>query len=139
MRIWLDPDRLAKLELTSSDVLGAVREHYPGRRLWLIFQPHQHSRTRFLLEDFAGSFGLADHLLVPDIYFVRDSATERNAISSSHLVDRVRANGGDAIYLPSHEQIVEHIVANALDGDIVLTMGAGDVWKIADELVRRLG
>ncbi|HKQ48984.1 MAG TPA: UDP-N-acetylmuramate--L-alanine ligase [Phycisphaerae bacterium] len=119
--------------------LRAVREHYPGRRLWLIFQPHQHSRTRFLLEDFARSFGQADHLLVPDIYFVRDSAAERNAISSSHLVDRVRANGGDALYLPSHEQIVEHIVAHASDGDIVLTMGAGDVWKIADELVRRLG
>lgn len=119
--------------------LRAVREHYPGRRLWLIFQPHQHSRTRFLLEDFAKCFGQADHLLVPDIYFVRDSAAERNAISSNHLVERVRANGGDAIYLPSHEEIVEHIVSHASDGDIVLTMGAGDVWKIADELVRRLG
>jgi UDP-N-acetylmuramate--alanine ligase len=119
--------------------LRAVRERYPGRRLWLIFQPHQHSRTRFLLNDFAKCFGQADHLLVPDIYFVRDSAAERNAISSSHLVERVRANGGDALYLPSHEEIVEHIVANASDGDIVLTMGAGDVWKISDELVRRLG
>ncbi len=119
--------------------LRAVREHYPDRRLWLIFQPHQHSRTRFLLNDFAKSFGQADHLLVPDIYFVRDSAAERNAISSSHLVERVRANGGDALYLPSHEEIIEHIVSRAKTGDIVLTMGAGDVWKIADELVRRLG
>lgn len=118
--------------------LRAVREHYPERRFWVIFQPHQHSRTRFLLNDFARSFGLADHLLVPDIYFVRDSHAMRDAISSSHLVERVRANGGDALYLPKHEQIVSHILENARPGDIVLTMGAGDVWKIADELVQRL-
>ena len=118
--------------------LRAVREHHPDRQLWVIFQPHQHSRTRFLLNDFARSFGLADHLLVPDIYFVRDSEALRDAICSSNLVERVHANGGDALYLPKHEQIVEHIVDHAVAGDVVLTHGAGDVWKIADELVRRL-
>jgi UDP-N-acetylmuramate--alanine ligase len=119
--------------------LRAVREHYPDRRLWVIFQPHQHSRTRFLLNDFARSFGLADHLLVPEIYFVRDSEAERAAICGGNLVDRVRANGGDALYLPSHEQIVDHVLSRACRGDVVMTMGAGDVWKIGDELVRRLG
>ncbi|HVP09832.1 MAG TPA: UDP-N-acetylmuramate--L-alanine ligase [Phycisphaerae bacterium] len=118
--------------------LHAVRERYPDRRLWVIFQPHQHSRTRFLLDDFAASFGQADRLLVPDIYFVRDSEKERNSISSRHLVERVQANGGNALYLPSHDQIVEHIVDHIQSGDVVLTMGAGDVWKISDELVRRL-
>ncbi len=118
--------------------LRTVRERYPGRRLWVVFQPHQHSRTRFLLEDFARSFGQADHLLVPDIYFVRDSEAERSEISSSHLVDKVRSNGGDALYLAGHDEIVDHIVRRATEGDVILTMGAGDVWKIADELVRRL-
>ncbi len=118
--------------------LRTIREHHPGRRLWVIFQPHQHSRTRFLLEDFARSFGQADHLLVPDIYFVRDSEADQARISSSHLVDRVRANGCDALYLPSHEEIVDHVMTHARAGDVVLTMGAGDVWKISDELVRRL-
>jgi UDP-N-acetylmuramate--alanine ligase len=119
--------------------LRAIRERYPGRRLWVIFQPHQHSRTRFLLDDFAKSFGQADRLLVPDIYFVRDSEKERDSISSRHLVERVRAAGGDAIYLPGQSEIVECIVVNARAGDVVVTMGAGDVWKISDELVRRLG
>jgi UDP-N-acetylmuramate--alanine ligase len=118
--------------------LRAVRERFPDRRLWVIFQPHQHSRTRFLMNDFARSFGLADHLLVPDIYFVRDSEQERDAVCSTSLVDRVWANGGDALYLPSHDRIVEYVVENAEPGDVVITMGAGDVWKIADELVRRL-
>jgi len=118
--------------------LRAVREHYPNRKLWVIFQPHQHSRTRFLLDDFAKSFGQADHLLVPDIYFVRDSEAEQNAISSRHLVERVCANNCDAKYLPGHEEIVEYVATHARSGDVVMTMGAGDVWKIADELVRRL-
>jgi UDP-N-acetylmuramate--alanine ligase len=118
--------------------LQAVRERHPSRRLWVIFQPHQHSRTSFLLEDFAKSFGLADRLLVPDIYFVRDSEKDRNMVSSRHLVDRVRANGRDALYLSSHQEIVEHVMAQARPGDVVVTMGAGDVWKISDELVRRL-
>lgn len=118
--------------------LRAVREHYPDRRLWVVFQPHQHSRTRFLLEDFAKSFGHADHLLVPDIYFVRDSEAERSTINSGNLVDRVRACGVDALYLPKHGQIVNYVAKHAKPGDVVMTMGAGDVWKIGDELVRRL-
>lgn len=118
--------------------LRAIRERYPGRRLWVVFQPHQHSRTRFLLDDFARSFGEADHLLAPDIFFVRDSETEQNRISSRHLVERVRQTGGDALYLPTHDEIVDHVAAHVRAGDLVVTMGAGDVWKVADELVRRL-
>lgn len=118
--------------------IRAVRERYPDRRLWVVFQPHQHSRTRFLMADFARSFGECDHLLVPDIYFVRDSAADRAAVSSQQLVERVRSHGVDAQYLPNHDEIVEHIVQHAHPGDIILTMGAGDVWKIADALVRRL-
>jgi UDP-N-acetylmuramate--alanine ligase len=118
--------------------LLALREARPGRRLWVIFQPHQHSRTRFLLDDFASSFELADRLLVPDIYFVRDSEAEQQTVSSSHLVDRVRAHGTDAAYVPDHDQLIEHVMARVQPGDIVLTLGAGDVWKIADALVRRL-
>lgn len=118
--------------------LRAVRERFPDRRLWVVFQPHQHSRTRFLLNDFARSFGLADRLLVPDIYFVRDSEKMRDAICSEDLVKRVHANGGDATYLPKLEDITQYVVENVQSGDVVLTMGAGDVWKISDELVRRL-
>ncbi|MCA9255718.1 MAG: hypothetical protein KDA33_08760, partial [Phycisphaerales bacterium] len=118
--------------------LRAVKERFPDRRLWVVFQPHQHSRTRFLLNDFARSFGSADRLLIPDIYFVRDSEQMRDAVCSEDLVKRVHANGGDATYLPRLEEISQYIVENARSGDVVLTMGAGDVWKISDELVRRL-
>jgi len=118
--------------------LKAIRERFPGRRTVLVFQPHQHSRTRFLLNDFARCFAAADHVIVPDIYFVRDSQAERDAICSRDLVERVRANGGDALYLPSFDAIVGYLLNDMRPGDVIVTMGAGDVWKIADELVQRL-
>ena len=118
--------------------LRAIRERYPGRRIWLVFQPHQHSRTRFLLNDFARCFGQADQVLLPDIYFVRDSQAERDAICTRDLVERIHANGGNACYMQSFDAIVGYIHSEARAGDVVVTMGAGDVWKIADDLVRRL-
>jgi UDP-N-acetylmuramate--alanine ligase len=118
--------------------LRAAREYLNPRRLWCVFQPHQHSRTRFLLVDFARSFAHADHVVVPDIYFVRDSARERELVCAQDLVERIRAGGGDAVYLPQFEAIVELLAREARAGDVLLTMGAGNIWKVADELVQRL-
>ena len=64
------------------------RQFDEPQRLICVFQPHQHSRTRFLLEDFAASFAAADLTIVPDIYFVRDSESERQKVSSADLVER---------------------------------------------------
>ena len=116
----------------------AVRERFEPRRLWCVFQPHQHSRTRFLLADFARSFELADHTVVPRIYFVRDSERERQAIHASDLVEQVCAGGGRATHIPDFGAIVEMLLDRLRPGDLVVTMGAGDIWKVADELVRRL-
>ena len=118
--------------------LGAARQRYRPARLWVVFQPHQHSRTRFLLEDFARSFAQADRIIVPRIYFVRDSEAERTLIGAADLVERIRGHGGDALHVPDFEQIVEHLEAHLRPGDLVVTMGAGDVWKVADELILRL-
>ena len=118
--------------------LQAVRQMYQPRCLWCVFQPHQHSRTRFLLDDFAGSFGEADVVLLPDIYFVRDSEASRREITAAMLAERIALGHGRAYYLESFNRIVEHLVEQAKSGDVVITMGAGDIWKLADELIRRL-
>lgn len=118
--------------------IKAAREYYAPRKLYVVFQPHQHSRTRFLLNDFARSFGAADVVVVPDIYFVRDSLAERDLIDSRALVDRIRSNGGDARYEAGFAQIVERLAEWVEPGDLVITMGAGNVWQIADDLLRRL-
>ena len=115
--------------------LTALRQHYEPRRLICVFQPHQHSRTRFLLEDFAASFAEADQTIVPDIYFVRDSESERHKVSSAELVERINRNGQMALHLPRFEQIVQHLRDNVRDGDLVVTMGAGNVWEIGRDLV----
>jgi UDP-N-acetylmuramate--alanine ligase len=115
--------------------LRALRERFAPRRLLCVFQPHQHSRTRFLLEDFASSFGLADETIVPDIYFVRDSEAERQRVSSADLVERVRGNGQNAVHLSRFADILDHLRSTVGEGDLVVTMGAGNVWEIGRDLV----
>lgn len=116
--------------------LAALRERYEPRRLFCVFQPHQHSRTRFLLDDFAGSFSLADETVVPDIYFVRDSESERQLVSSADLVERINRNGRFALHLPDFCAIVDYLRDRIGDGDLVVTMGAGNVWEVGTELCR---
>ena len=72
----------------------------------------------------------ADIVIVPEIYFVRDSEQERHAVTAGHLVDRLRKQGVTAMHLHPFEAIVEQLELITQPGDLVVTMGAGDVWKI---------
>jgi UDP-N-acetylmuramate--alanine ligase len=119
--------------------LLAIRERYTPRRLFCVFQPHQYSRTRFLLDDFAESFKLADVTIVPQIYFVRDSEQTCKQVNAQVLVDRMRANGTDALFIEQFGAIGDYLRANLKPGDAVVTMGAGDIWKVADEYIQWLG
>ncbi len=118
--------------------LAAVRQRYRPRRIWCVFQPHQYSRTRFLLDDFAESFKLADVTIVPEIYFVRDSQQSKKAVNAQMLVERIKASGTDAVFINDFEAICNYLMASVAAGDLVVTMGAGDVWKVADEYIQRL-
>ena len=115
--------------------LRALRQHYRPGRLICVFQPHQHSRTRFLMQQFAVSFGQADVVIVPDIYFVRDSEEERAAVTANDLVERLCQQGVEAMHLSPLDAIVDRLEAMTQPGDLVVTMGAGDVWKVAKAFV----
>ena len=117
--------------------LRAIRQAHNPRRLICVFQPHQHSRTRFLLDQFAQSFSQADIVIVPPIYFVRDSEEEKRRISSADLVDRLRDRGVTAMHLHPFEAIVEQLDIMCEDGDLVLVMGAGPVWQVGREFLDR--
>lgn len=117
--------------------LRALRTRYRPRRLVCVFQPHQHSRTRFLLEQFATAFGQAELVIVPEIFFVRDSEEERRRISAADLVDRLRARGTTAMHVHPFEAIVEHLEEVLRGDDLVVVMGAGPVWRIGHALVER--
>ncbi|MHC4645579.1 MAG: UDP-N-acetylmuramate--L-alanine ligase [Planctomycetota bacterium] len=118
--------------------LSAIRERYRPKRLWCIFQPHQYSRTRFLLDDFSESFKLADVTIVPDIYFVRDSEAAKKEINARILVERIKRNGNEAIFIDGFDGICEYLEKNVAGGDLVVTMGAGDIWKVTDGYVQWL-
>ena len=119
--------------------LAGIRERYQPKRLWCVFQPHQYSRTRFLLEDFAESFELADVTIVPEIYFVRDSQESRQAVNAQVLVDRLRERGSEAEFIDGFDRICDYLQTHVTAGDVVVTMGAGDVWKVADAYIQRIG
>ena len=118
--------------------LRALRAHHRPRRLICVFQPHQHSRTRFLMDQFARCFTEADEVIVPDIYFVRDSEAERQAVTAQHLVDRLRERGTVAKHVPGFDAIADALAADARPGDLIVTMGAGDVWRVGRSLIDRL-
>jgi len=119
--------------------LSAIRQRFEPNRIWCVFQPHQYSRTRFLLDDFAESFKLADVTIVPQIYFVRDTAEAHKQINAQVLVDRIRQQGCEAVFIDDFARICEYLKENVKKGDLVVTMGAGDIWKVADEYIRGLG
>lgn len=118
--------------------LAAMRQKYDGRKIFCVFQPHQYSRTRFLLKDFAESFKHADITIVPDIYFVRDTEKARNEVNSEMLVNAIKQKGSEAVFIDSFEKICGFLKNNVKSGDILMTMGAGNVWKVADEYIQWL-
>jgi UDP-N-acetylmuramate--alanine ligase len=115
--------------------LKALRERYRPERLICVFQPHQASRTRLLLDEFSSCFFDATETILPDIYSVRDSESDRAAVSSEKLAALIQKNGQSARHLAKFEQIVAHLRTEARDGDVIVTMGAGTVWQIGRELV----
>ncbi len=119
--------------------LRALRSAHNPERMICIFQPHQHSRTRFLLEQFATSFSSADEVIVPHIYFVRDSEAEKTRVCAQDLADRLEARGTRATHIGSFDAIVEHLESHCRDGDLVVTMGAGPVNNIAKDFLARGG
>jgi UDP-N-acetylmuramate--alanine ligase len=119
-------------------VVAALRRRFEGRRVVLVFQPHQASRTRALLDDFAEALAQADEAWLPPIYLARDGDEDRRSVSSELLAARVVAAGGSATALPDLGSTLEHALAHVAPGDVVVTMGAGDVDEVARGLADRL-
>lgn len=110
-----------------------------GRRVIAVFQPQRYTRTYFLMEEFSRAFGEADEVIIIDIY---SPAGEQKieGVHSRVLVDKIRTNSHPrAQYIPTKEEAQEHLINHVRPGDLVLTMGAGDIWKSAYWLAEKLG
>lgn len=113
--------------------LEAARNAFPGKTIWCVFGSHTFSRTEALLDDFAASFGNVNAALVLDIY---SSAREQQGkIRGVDLANAITAVSGNAIYVGTHEVAMREIINHIDEIDVLITMGAGDVWRIADELI----
>ena len=107
---------------------------YPHKKLFVVFQPHTYTRTKALLNEFADALCGADEVILADIYAAREKNTI--GISSGDLADLIAEKGGRSIYIPDFESIKEYIYDNVKEGDLLITMGAGNVVDIADQLVK---
>ena len=117
--------------------LTAVRESYKDRRLIVVFQPHRYTRTQGLFDEFTRSFYQSDILIVLPIYAA--SEKEIQGVNSEHLCAGIREHGHkDVSYAPDFTQALSMITHKAKKGDMVLTLGAGDIYTLGEKLVEIL-
>ena len=108
-------------------------KNYPHRTTWCVFQPHTYTRTKALMHEFAEALTLADKVVLADIYAARE--TNNLGISSQNLRDLVASLGTDAYYFSTFDEIEEFLLKNCIHDDLLITMGAGDVYKIGENLL----
>ncbi len=107
------------------------------RRIHVLFQPHRYSRTYHLMDEFARSFLQADSVFVMDIYAASEKPIE--GVTAQTLADRIRQFGHRGVeYVGSLDRGVDALLAAAADGDLVLTLGAGNVWQAGEKVLERL-
>jgi len=111
--------------------LEATR-NIPHNELWCLFQPHTYTRTIALFDEFASAFDAADKLIMAEIYAAREKNIHK--ISARQVVDEIKRRDPfkDAYYFKSFDDIADFVAQNARSGDLVITMGAGDIYKVAE-------
>lgn len=109
--------------------------NYPHRELWCVFQPHTYTRTKAFLTEFAAVLSKADHIILADIYAARE--TDTLGISSQTLQAEIQKLGKECEYFSSFEEIEKFLSNNCQKEDVIITMGAGDVLKIGEDLLAK--
>lgn len=114
--------------------LTAAR-NYPHGRIICVFQPHTYSRTKAFLSDFARVLSMADIVVLADIYAAREKNTI--GISSKDLLAELQKNGQESYYFPSFDEIEKFLSEKCINNDLLITMGAGDVYIIGEHLLQQ--
>ena len=106
----------------------------PHKKLWVIFQPHTYSRTKAFFNDFVDALSSADEVILAEIYAAREQNTF--GVYSKDIADCISKKGTKASYFPTFKEIIDYIKPKLSKGDLVLTMGAGNVTTIGDDLLK---
>lgn len=110
--------------------LQGAREMFPDKKITVIFQPHLYSRTKLLLDDFAEALSKADYIFIADIYAAREK--DDGSVSSSDLGNKIKEKNQFVWNVSNFDTIVNEINNSVSSGDVVITMGAGDIYKVGD-------
>ena len=114
--------------------LQAARECWPDKRIAVVFQPHRYTRTRALFEEFTTAFYQSDLLVVLPIYAAGEKKIE--GVKGIALFEEIQRHGHkDVVYMDGLEAAVSHLKDILTENDILLTLGAGDVWKVGEMLL----
>ncbi len=120
-----------------ASTLAGLAQAFPGRRLVVAFQPHRYSRTRALLPEFFPVFGRAGLVLVTEIYAASENPLA--GVSGRAVYEGIRASGHPAVhFVEEKDALADTIMEHLQAGDLVLTLGAGDIWKTGEDLLARL-
>lgn len=115
--------------------LSAAKESHDGR-VWAVFQPHLYSRTQRFSDAFGEALALADRVVVTDVYGSRE--TPIPGVNGELVADAVRTSGGEVDYVPHRVDLAAFLFDRVEPGDLVITMGAGDITLVPTELARLL-
>ncbi len=108
-------------------------KNYPHKTTWCVFQPHTYSRTKAFLKEFAEALSLADKVVLAEIYAARETNPE--GISSRQIAEELKKMGREAYYFSTFDEIENFLLEKCIDGDLLITMGAGDVFKIGEKIL----
>jgi UDP-N-acetylmuramate--alanine ligase len=118
-------------------VLKTMALSFPGRRRFVLFQPHRYTRTQALFEDFTTAFYQSDVLIVTEIYAASEPVIP--GVHAGNLTTAIQKHGhGNVRYIPDHMALVPSLIEEVREGDVVLTLGAGNIWQTGEELLKRL-
>lgn len=109
--------------------------NYPHKKLWCVFQPHTYTRTKAFLDEFAEALSAADAVVLADIYAARE--TDTLGISSADIASCIEKLGTEVHYFPTFEEIEAFLLKNCSTGDLLITMGAGDIVKVGEKLLNK--
>ena len=111
----------------------SAAKNYPHKKLWCVFQPHTYTRTKAFLDEFAQALSAADEVILADIYAARE--TDTLGVSSADIASRIEKLGTPAHYIPSFDEIETFILEHCMQGDVLITMGAGDIVRVGEKLL----
>jgi UDP-N-acetylmuramate--alanine ligase len=123
-------------EVTAS--IAATHQRFPNQRVFVIFQPHQYSRTRKMLPELAEAFRDVWVTYVCDIFAARDTLEDRRSVRAQDLVRQMNHIGLLAHYVPEFRDMEHIITGDVVPDDVVLVMGAGNIWQVARNIVPRI-